>query len=290
MKADRVMEPGSAAKVPAPVWPAKYLSNHRLTWPSWASSACGSTSTSPARPVPGLLPPIRAPSPCPPSSARLTRPMTCSAASRRPTPGGCWWPGTAKAGCTRCWSQNRCHRTPRGFALIAPQDARLLPLIGLQTDEQINAAVSQGLLTAAGARSNAKGVQQAIAEFRAGQPVTTTGLSPDVVQLLAPELLSPANARYVRSDDAIYPPSVAARLPSGTRVLVTDGTQDTNVPLSTIKPLVSALAAAGTSGPGLQVLNGVNHLLHRPGVPENDQVLAPSAVAALRAWAQPYAS
>jgi uncharacterized protein len=179
---------------------------------------------------------------------------------------------------------------PVGLALIEPQDARLLTLIGLQTDEQINAAVSQGLLTAAGARSNAKGVQQAIAEFRAGQPVTTTSLSPDVVQLLAPELLSPANARYVRSDDAIYPPSVAARLPSGTRLLVTDGTQDTNVPLSTIKPLVSALAAAGTSGPGLQVLNGVNHLLHRSGVPENDQVLAPSAVAALRAWAQPYAS
>jgi pimeloyl-ACP methyl ester carboxylesterase len=179
---------------------------------------------------------------------------------------------------------------PAALALIEPQDERLLTLIGLQTDEQINAAVSQGLLTAAGARSDAKGVQQAIAEFRAGQPVTTTGLSPDVVQLLTPELLSAANARYVRSDDAIYPPSVAARLPSGTRVLVTDGTQDTNVPLSTIKPLVSALTAAGTSGPGLQVLTGVNHLLHLPGVPENAQALAPSAVAALRAWAQPYDS
>jgi hypothetical protein len=38
------------------------------------------------------------------------------------------------------------------------------------------------------------------------------------------------------------------------------------------------------------VLTGVNHLLHLPGVPENAQALAPSAVAALRAWAQPYAS
>ena len=179
---------------------------------------------------------------------------------------------------------------PAGLALIEPQDARLLTLIGLQTDEQLAATVSQGMLTAAGARSNAEGVQRAIAEFRAGQPVTTAGLSPDVVQLLTPELLTPANARYVRSDDAIYPPAVAARLPSGTRVLVTDGTQDTNVPLSTIKPLVSALSAAGTSGPGLQVLTGVNHLLHLPGVPANAQALAPSAVVALRAWAQPYAS
>jgi pimeloyl-ACP methyl ester carboxylesterase len=179
---------------------------------------------------------------------------------------------------------------PAGLALIEPQDARLLTLIQLQTDEQINAAVTQDLLTAAAARSNAEGVAQAIAEFRAGQPVNTSGLAPFVVQLLTPELLSPANARYVRSDDATYPPSLAARLPSGTRVLVTDGTQDTNVPLSTIKPLASALAAAGISGPGLRVLNGVNHLLHLPGVGENAQVLAPSAVAALQAWAQPYAS
>jgi hypothetical protein len=177
---------------------------------------------------------------------------------------------------------------PAGLALIEPQDARLLTLVQLQTDEQIDATVSQGMLTAAGARSDTEGVQRAIAEFRAGRPVTISGLSPDVVQLLAPELLTPANARYVRSDDAVYPPSVAARLARGTRVLVTDGTRDTNVPLSTIEPLVSALA--GTSGPGLQVLNGVNHLLHLPGVPDNDQLLAPSAVTALRAWAQPYAT
>jgi hypothetical protein len=179
---------------------------------------------------------------------------------------------------------------PAGLALIEPQDARLLTLVQLQADEQIEATVSQGLLTAAGAQSDTEGVRRSIAEFRAGRPVTTSGLSPDVVQLLAPELLTPANARYVRSDDAVYPPAVAARLPRGTRVLVTDGTRDTNVPLSTIKPLVSALAAAGTGGPGLQVLSGVNHLLHLPGVAENDQVLAPSAVTALRAWAQPYAS
>ncbi len=177
---------------------------------------------------------------------------------------------------------------PAGLALIEPQDARLLTLIGLQTDEQIDSFVSQGLLTAAAARSNAAGVQRAITEFRAGEPVTTGGLSSDVVQFLAPELLTPANARYVRSDDAVYPPTVAARLPRGTRILVTDGTQDTNVPLSTIEPLVSALA--GTSGPGLRVLAGVNHTLHLPGVTENDQVVAPSAVTALRAWAQPYAS
>ncbi len=178
---------------------------------------------------------------------------------------------------------------PAGLALIEPQDARFLTLIQLQADEQINAAVRRGTLSAASGQRNAAGVLRAIAEFRAGRPVNVTGLAPGVVQLLTPWILTPANARYVRSDDAVYPPSLAARLPIATRVLVTEGTQDTNVPLATIKPLLSALAAAGTTGPGLRVLTGVNHLLHLPGVPENDQILAPSVVAALQAWAQPYA-
>jgi len=178
---------------------------------------------------------------------------------------------------------------PAGLALIEPQDERLLTLIQLQTDEQIDAAVSQGTLTAAGGTQNAAGVRQAISEFRAGQPVDTKGLAPGVAQLITPELVSPVNSRYVRSDDAVYPPSVAARLARGTRVLITDGTADTNVPLSTIKPLASVLTAAGATGPGLRVLDGVNHLLHLPGVSDNAQVLAPSAVTALRDWALPYA-
>jgi acetyl esterase/lipase len=178
---------------------------------------------------------------------------------------------------------------PAGLALIEPQDERLLSLIQLQADEQIDAAVSQGMLAAASRTRNAAGVRQAINEFRAGRPVDTSGLAPGVVQLITPELLSPVNARYVRSDDAVYPPSVAARLARGTRVLITEGTADTNVPVSTIRPLASALAAAGASGPGLRVLDGVNHLLHPPGVSANTPMLAPAAVAALRAWAAPFA-
>ncbi len=178
---------------------------------------------------------------------------------------------------------------PAGLALIEPQDGRLLSLIQLQTDEQIDADVGQGTLTAASGTQNAAGVRQAISEFRAGRPVDTSGLAPDVVQLITPELLSPVNARYVRSDDAVYPPSVAARLARGTRVLVTDGTADTNVPVSTIKPLVSALTAAGASGPGLRVLEGANHFLHLPGVSDNTQFLAPAAAGALQEWARLYA-
>ena len=109
------------------------------------------------------------------------------------------------------------------------------------------------------------------------------------MQLIAPELLSPASARYVRTDDAVYPPALAARLPAGVRVLVTEGTRDTNVPVATVRPLAGALAAAHATGPGLRVLAGVNHLLHPPGVPDFGWVLAPVAAAALRDWARPYA-
>ena len=177
---------------------------------------------------------------------------------------------------------------PAGLALIEPQDERFLSLVRLQTDEQLDAAVAQGSITAATARQNAEAVQRAVAAFRAGRPVATAGLLPGVVNLLTPILLSATNAAYVRSDDAVYPPGVAARLPRGTRVLVTEGTEDQNVPPSTITPLVHALAVAGTTGPGLRLLSGVNHLLHPPGTPNDDQVLAPSVVAALQTWAQPY--
>jgi uncharacterized protein len=103
-------------------------------------------------------------------------------------------------------------------------------------------------------------------------------------------LLTPGNAKVARTDDEVSPVDVAAKVTAGSRVLVTDGTADTNIPVSTISPLARALTGAGTTGPQLKVLTGVNHLLHMPSTPDNDAVLAPSVVAALKAWAQPYAT
>jgi acetyl esterase/lipase len=178
---------------------------------------------------------------------------------------------------------------PAGLALIEPQDERFLSLIQLQTDQQLEAMAAQHSITTATARQNGRAVQRAIADFRAGRAVVTDGMLPAVVNLLTPILLSEVNAAYVRSDDAVYPPAVAVRLRPGTRVLVTEGTADQNVPPSTITPLVRALAAAGATGPGLRLLSGVNHLLHPPGAPNDDQVLAASVVTALQSWARPYA-
>jgi uncharacterized protein len=179
---------------------------------------------------------------------------------------------------------------PAGLALLEPQDQRILSLVALQLDEQLNAAVQQGQLSASAAQQQAEGISSAIAQFRDGQQVETDGLLPQIVQQLTPELLTPGNAKVARTDDAVSPVDAAAKVAAGTRVLVTDGTADTNIPVSTISPLASALKGAGTTGPGLKVLTGINHLLHTPGTGDNDAVLAGAVVAALKAWAQPFAA
>jgi alpha-beta hydrolase superfamily lysophospholipase len=179
---------------------------------------------------------------------------------------------------------------PAGLALLEPQDERILSQLQLQLDEQLDAAVKQGQLSTSAARQQAQGISNAITQFRAGQQVDTAGLLPQIVQQLTPELLTPANAKVARTDDEVSPAQAAAKVAAGTRVLVTDGTADTNIPVSTISPLTSALTSAGTNGPGLKVLTGINHYLHAPGTPDNDAVLAPAVVAAIKAWAQPYAT
>jgi len=177
---------------------------------------------------------------------------------------------------------------PAGLALLEPQDERLLSLVQLQTDEQLNAEAAQFAISDADAEQNAAAVKNAIAAFRAGRHPAAGGMLPQVVRSVSSILFSPVNAAYVRSDDDVYPPSRAEGLAAGTRVLVTDGTADTNVPPSTIGPLVTALRQARAAGPGLRMLPDVDHFLHLPGTAPDDQVLAPAFTAALRAWASPY--
>jgi alpha-beta hydrolase superfamily lysophospholipase len=179
---------------------------------------------------------------------------------------------------------------PAGLALIEPQDARLLTLIQVQFDEALSAAVRAGQMSLSVARVQAHKVATAIAAFREGHQPSLAGIVPAFAQTLSSMLLSPSNINYDRTDDEISPVAAAQKVAPGTRVLVTDGTADTNIPPSTIGPLVRALRAAGTTGPGLQRIQGMNHDLHLPGTAANDPVLAPAVVAAIKAWAAPYAS
>ncbi|MER7850757.1 alpha/beta hydrolase [Kitasatospora sp. NPDC096077] len=178
---------------------------------------------------------------------------------------------------------------PAGLALLAPQDERLLDLLSAQLDGQLDQAVAAGQVTAEAARANRAGIAAAVADFRAGRPTEadTAGLLPPLAGLLN-ALFGPNNARFVRSDDAVYPPDVARQVRPGTRVTVTCGTADANVPCAGVPPLLAALARAHTTGPGLRTLDGLDHFLHPAGTPVNDRALAPAAVAALHEFARPW--
>jgi poly(3-hydroxybutyrate) depolymerase len=177
---------------------------------------------------------------------------------------------------------------PAGLGLIEPQDERLLDLVALQLGEQLDDQVTQGSITVGVAQANKARIAEAISRFRAGETVDTSGLLPAVVSGLAPLVLTPANAKSARTDDAIDPPAFAARVPGGTRVLVTDGTSDTHVPPTTIRPLIDGLTSAGTTGPGLVTLPGLGHFLVPAGTPINGAPLDPSFLTALKDWAKPY--
>ncbi|WP_033037503.1 serine aminopeptidase domain-containing protein [Streptomyces monomycini] len=176
---------------------------------------------------------------------------------------------------------------PAGLALIAPQSMRLLDLIRLQLADALNRAVAAGNLTPQQARWNNRGVARAIADFRARRPVDTSPLLPSLATLLQ-SMFGPVNADFVRSDDALFPPAVARGAAPGTRTLVTCGTEDTNVPCRTMPALLSGLAAARTTGPGLRILPGLDHLLHPAGTPVNDPVIAPAAQQALHDFVRPW--
>jgi uncharacterized protein len=178
---------------------------------------------------------------------------------------------------------------PAGLALLEPQDLRHLTIVRLQTDEAIAARVKAGKVPAVQGLREAAKVVRAILAFRQGRQPSTAGMSPLVAKILTPELFTPANARFDRGHDAIVPAALAARVRPGTRVLVTDGTRDTNIPTDTLGPLTRALRAARTVGPGVVILKGTDHLMHLPGQAATEAVLAPAAIAAIRAWARPYA-
>jgi uncharacterized protein len=185
---------------------------------------------------------------------------------------------------------------PAGLALLQPMAEPLLSTVELQAAAQLVADVAAGRLDAATARRNAAGVRQAIGQFRAGRPADTSTLLPGIVRRLTPELLTTENERYVRQGDAIHPLAAAAAVRPGTRVLVTAGTRDRNIPVSAIRLLALVLGGVGATGPGLRVLTGIDHLLHEAGPearPEadsarHDRRLAPAAADALTEWARPF--
>ncbi|AXG82644.1 alpha/beta hydrolase family protein [Streptomyces paludis] len=169
------------------------------------------------------------------------------------------------------------HPRPAGLALLQPQAIRLLDLVALQLKDQIAEATRLGHLTPEQQRTIDAAIDAAVIALRAQRPVDTTDLPPAVAQLF--QAFQGPNAKFVNSDDAIYPPNTAAALRPGTKVLLTCGTNDPQVPCATTDALTTALRHAHTGGPGRIPLPGVNHLLHDANHPDT---LTPAVRDALR--------
>ena len=173
------------------------------------------------------------------------------------------------------------HPRPTGLALLQPQAIRLLNLVALQLHAQTAEATRQGQFTPEQQRAIDAAIDAAVTALREHRPVDTTGLPPAVAQLF--EAFQGPSNRFVDSDDAVYPPDTAAALRPGTRVLLTCGTNDAQVPCVTTDALTAALRRAHAGGPGRVPLPGVDHLLHDADHPDTP---APAALAALHRFAQ----
>lgn len=165
---------------------------------------------------------------------------------------------------------------PAGLALLQPQAIRMLDLVALQLHAQIAEATRQGQFTPEQQRAIDSAVDTAVTALREHRPVDTADLPSAIARLF--EAFQGPNARFVVSDDAVYPPDTAAALRPGTRVLLTCGTNDAQVPCATTNALTAALRRAHVGGPGRVQLPGVDHLLYDADHPNT---LAPVVLDAL---------
>ncbi|MEU1299915.1 alpha/beta hydrolase family protein [Streptomyces shenzhenensis] len=170
---------------------------------------------------------------------------------------------------------------PAGLALLQPQAIRLLDLVALQLKAQIAEATRQGQFTPEQQRTVNAAVDAAVTSLRERRPVDATDLPSPIARLF--EAFQGPNARFVESDDAVYPPDTAAALRPGTKVLLTCGTDDAQVPCDTTNALKTALRHAHAGGPGRVVLPGVDHLMHDTDHPNT---LAPPVLDALHRFAR----
>nr|WP_055503482.1 alpha/beta fold hydrolase [Nonomuraea pusilla] len=168
---------------------------------------------------------------------------------------------------------------PAGLALLQPQALRLLDHLAMQLHDQVAKATEAGQFTPEQQRVIDQAIDRAIADVRAGRAPDTTDLPAPLAQLF--QALQGPNQRFVQTDDAVYPPDAARELRPGTRVLLTCGTRDPQVPCATTDALTRALRQAHTTGPGRVVLRGVDHNLRDETHPD---VLAEDALAAVRAF------
>ena len=138
------------------------------------------------------------------------------------------------------------------LGLLQPLPARYLDLIS----SRVVADVAEAVRT--GAKTQQQG-DQVLGAWRAavGQ-VRSTGTAPAQLPDGLGAILAPGNVKAVAESDAIDPLELAARIPSGTPVMLTCSDTDGQADCADMKPLVDALAHTALQ---YVVLKGVNHVL-----------------------------
>jgi uncharacterized protein len=127
----------------------------------------------------------------------------------------------------------------QAIAGLEPQAGRILDVLTAQVTAQVQQGEATGNVSAADGAALRDGLAAAVAAVRAGSP-----LPADLPAPLAG--LFPATVlTYLRTDDAIDPPSVAAQLPAGMPVLLSCSDADIQVACADVERLAAAASAAG---------------------------------------------
>ncbi|MBN6039061.1 alpha/beta fold hydrolase [Amycolatopsis sp. 195334CR] len=142
-------------------------------------------------------------------------------------------------------------RRAAALVLLQPQALRMLDLLARQLHDQTRQLVEAGELTPEEGENVDRAVDTAVSNLRGGRPVDTTAMPAPLATLF--QSLAGPNRRFVLTDDAVFPPDVARRLPR-TPVLLTCGTLDTQVPCHTTDQLAAVVGHR-------VVLPGVGHLM-----------------------------
>jgi pimeloyl-ACP methyl ester carboxylesterase len=143
------------------------------------------------------------------------------------------------------------HQRAAALIMLQPQALRLLDVLAMQLHDQIRQLVEAGGLSQEEGDTISRAIDVAVTDLRGGRSVDTTAMPAPIAALF--QSLAGANRRFVTTDDAVFPPHVARRLPP-MPVLLTCGTLDPQVPCHTTDQLTSVVGHR-------VVLPGVGHAM-----------------------------
>jgi acetyl esterase/lipase len=140
------------------------------------------------------------------------------------------------------------------LGLLEPLSLRFLDVIDEQVSAQIDAAQTSGQMSATDATTKKAELDAAISQVRAD------GTLPNPVPAFLASVFNASSIHYLAQIDQYDPADVAAKLPSGTPVLVSCSDADIQVTCPDVTHLRTGLDQANAAVTAVQ-LTGVDHLL-----------------------------